>query len=197
MSSLKTIKNLSYENVPRWIREIPWHLKTQEICDEAVWIELRSLSFVRNRSKTKGLCIKAVRRDPYALDCMPDNLKTQKICTEGVRENPAAFFLVPDCFKTQKMCNEAVEVDPWQVYDVPDYLKTQEICDDPVGGDSYSLQFVLDWFVIEQQIKIWDDDDEYWDGDELIEWYNGYKNGGPRKQSLRKNSSPLPGIPIV
>ena len=114
-----------------------------------------------------------------------------------MRENPAAFFLVSDCFKTQKMCNEAVEVDPWQVYDVPDYLKTQEMCDDPVGGDSYSLQFVLDWFVTEQQIKIWDDDDEYWDGDELIEWYNGYKNGRPRKQRLRKNSSPLPGIPIV
>ena len=35
-----------YENVPRWIREIPGHLKAQEMCDKAVAIELRSLAFV-------------------------------------------------------------------------------------------------------------------------------------------------------
>ena len=62
-----------YENVPRWIREIPRRLKTEEMCDEAVWIEQRSLSFVPTRFKTEGLCIKTVRKDPYALDCMPEN----------------------------------------------------------------------------------------------------------------------------
>ena len=35
-----------YENVQRWIREIPGRLKTQEMCEEAVWIEPRSLTFV-------------------------------------------------------------------------------------------------------------------------------------------------------
>ena len=30
---------MSYENVPRWIREIPDNLKTQELCDEAVHVE--------------------------------------------------------------------------------------------------------------------------------------------------------------
>ena len=67
-----------YENVPRWIREIPRHLKAKEMCEEAVWIEPRSLAFVPDRFKTKGLCIKAVRRNPYALGCVSDNLKTQK-----------------------------------------------------------------------------------------------------------------------
>ena len=67
-----------YENVPRWIRELPRRLKTQEMCEEAVWIESRSLAFVTNRFKTEGLCIKPVRRNPCALDCVPDNLKTQK-----------------------------------------------------------------------------------------------------------------------
>ena len=47
-----------YENVPRWIREIPWRLKTQEIWDEAVWKVPGSLSFVPNCFKTEGLCIK-------------------------------------------------------------------------------------------------------------------------------------------
>ena len=67
-----------YENVPHWIREIPRHLKTKEMCEDAVWIEPHSLAFVPDRFKTKGLCIKAVRRNPRALGCVPNNLKTQK-----------------------------------------------------------------------------------------------------------------------
>ena len=45
--------NMSYENVPRWIREIPGHLKKQEMCEEAVGIEPRSLAFVPDRFKTE------------------------------------------------------------------------------------------------------------------------------------------------
>ena len=90
---LRILINVSYyENVLRWIREIPGHLKTQVMCEEAVWIEPRSLAFVPHRLKSKGLCIKAVRRNPYALNYVPDHLKTQKICKEAMRENPATFF---------------------------------------------------------------------------------------------------------
>ena len=60
-----------YENVPRWIREIKRHLKTKEMCEEAVSTEPRSLAFVPDRLKTEGLCIKAVRRDPYKLIARP------------------------------------------------------------------------------------------------------------------------------
>ena len=70
-----------YENVLRWIKDVPRHLKTQEMCEEALLVESRSLAFVPNHFKTEGLCYIAVRRDQYALDCMPDNLKMQKIVT--------------------------------------------------------------------------------------------------------------------
>ena len=69
------------------------------------------------------------------------------------------------------MCNEAVEVNPWQLYDVPDFLKTEEMCDDVVRRDSYLLQFVSDWFVTQEQLEIWHDDDDCCTDDELIEWY--------------------------
>ena len=51
---------MSYENVPEWIREIPDHLKTQEMCDEAVCIE------------------------SYPLEVVPDHFKTQEMCNEAV-----------------------------------------------------------------------------------------------------------------
>ena len=61
------------------------------MCDEAVRIELKSLSFIPDHFKSDGLCIKAVSKNAYALDCMADNLKMQKICNEAMREKPAAF----------------------------------------------------------------------------------------------------------
>ena len=67
---------MSYESVPRWVREIPGYLKTQEMCNEGV------VQF------------------PYARYYVPGYLKTQEMCDEAVQNNPAVLFLVPDCFKT-------------------------------------------------------------------------------------------------
>ena len=55
------------EIVPIWIREIPDHLKTQEICNEAVDIEPLSLAYVPNRFKIQEMCLGAVRRESYTL----------------------------------------------------------------------------------------------------------------------------------
>ena len=49
------------EIIPRWIREIPDHLKMQEMCDEAVRIE------------------------PHSMEVVPDHFKTQEMCNEAVR----------------------------------------------------------------------------------------------------------------
>ena len=112
---LRVLINISYENVPRWIREIPGHLKTQEMCDEAVGIEPRSLAFVPDHFKTEGMCNEAVGRNAYTLDNVPDYIMTQKICNEAMHENTAAFFVIPDHFKTQKKCIKAFQVDQWHL----------------------------------------------------------------------------------
>ena len=39
-----------------------------------------------------------------------------------------------------------------------------------VMEDPSSLEYVSDWFVTQQQIELWDDDDEYYDDDKIIEW---------------------------
>ena len=54
------------------------------------------------------------------------------------------------------------------------------MCDAAVREDSLSLQYVPDWFVTQQQVKIWHDDKD--DDDELIEWYNAYKKLKAQKQ---------------
>ena len=82
LPSPKALINMSYENVSRWIREIPRQVKTQEAC------------------------IKAVEEDPSNLRHVPDRFKTEKMCNEAVRNIPAACMerllsaYVPDHLKT-------------------------------------------------------------------------------------------------
>ena len=67
---------MSYESVPRCLREVPEHLKTQEMCNEKV------------------------AQFPNTLEYVLDHLKTREMCNEAISNNPAVFFLVPDHLKT-------------------------------------------------------------------------------------------------
>ena len=82
---------MSYENFLTWIREIPDHLKLQEMCNEAFDIE------------------------PFSLAFIPDHFKTQEICERVVEEGSYMQMFVPDHFKT-KMCEKAVKAYPWLLW---------------------------------------------------------------------------------
>ena len=56
---------ISYESVPREIREVPKHLKTQKMYNETV------------------------AQFPYTLRYVSDYFKTQEMCNQAVRNNPA------------------------------------------------------------------------------------------------------------
>ena len=60
------------------------------------------------------------------------------------------------------------------------------MCDKAMRDDALSLVCVLDWFVTQQQLKIWDDDDAYCNDNELIKWYEDHQNARPRKRKLKK-----------
>ena len=158
---------MSYESVPRWIREIPEHLKTPEMCNEAV------------------------AQFSYALEYVPDYLKTQEMCDDAVSNNPAVLFLVPDRFKTEDMCIKVFEIDPWSLYDIPDNLKKQEMCNKAVEDDPSSLQYVPDWFVTQQLLSVWFDDGHWYHDDDIIEWYNGYKKRKAQKAKIKEELLPI------
>ena len=65
------------------------------------------------------------------------------------------------------------------------------MCDKTVKNDSYSLQFVPDWFVTQQQLKLWHDDYDYYNYDELIEWYDAYKKCKPQKAKIKEELLPI------
>ena len=65
-------------------------------------------------------------------------------------------------------------------------FKTQEMCDKAVRRRPWLLEYVPDWFVTQEQMKLWHDDDDC-DDDELIEWYEGYqKTEGPESTNKRR-----------
>ena len=91
------------------VKYFPEHLKTQEMCDEAVDIEPLSLAYVPDRFKTKEMCNKAVRSEPRSSEFIPDIFKTQEMCNEAVRRKPYALAYVPDHFKTQETCKKPLK----------------------------------------------------------------------------------------
>ena len=85
---------------------------------------------------------------------------------------------------------KVLEKDPWLLKDVPDHFKTQVICDKAVEDHFSSLQYVLHWFVTQEQTDAWHDDD-YWYDDEMIEWYEGYKKRKAQKAKVKEGLLPI------
>ena len=55
-----------------------------------------------------------------------------------------------------------------------------------MSEDPYSLQYVPNWFAIQEQVKMWYDDDAHCNGDETTEWYNAYKKRKAQKVEIKE-----------
>ena len=69
---------------------------------------------------------------------------------KAVKKYPCALQYAPINIITQKMCYEAARIEP------------------------LSLAYVPGWFVTQQQIGVWYDDDYAYSDNEMIKWYDGY-----------------------
>ena len=68
-----------------------------------------------------------------------------------------------------------VDIEPRFLPFVPDCFKTREMCEKAVKKYLWLLKYVPEWFETPQQIKIWHNNNDYCNNDELIEWYKGYQ----------------------
>ena len=121
------------------------------------------------------MCDEAVCMEPDSLAYVPDHLKTQETYKEIMRIMPDEMhFTLSLIASKQEMFIKAVEVDPWHLYGVPDHFKTQEMCDKAAKDYLFSLQFVPYWFITQQQIDVWYDDDYVYNDNKMIKWHDGY-----------------------
>ena len=89
------------------------------------------------------------------------------------------------------MCDKAVEEDLELLWPVPDQYKVQEICDKAAEEDLCLLEYVPDWFVKQQPIGLCVDDDDYYDDDKLVEWYEDYQKRKAQKAQIKKELMPI------
>ena len=109
-----------------------------------------------------------MRIEPYLLEVVPDRFETQDMCNEAVHREPSTLWYVPDPFKTQEMCDEAVKASgPCWLYGVPD------------------------WFVTQQQLKLWHDHAYYCNDDSLIKWYKDHKKRKTEKAKIKEELLPI------
>ena len=57
------------------------------------------------------------------------------------------------------MCIKIVKKEVKSLEHVPDHFKAREMCKRAIEADLYTLVFCPDWFVTQEQIKSWYDDD--------------------------------------
>ena len=60
------------------------------------------------------------------------------------------------------------------------------VCEDP-----YSLQYVHDWFVTQELVKIWHDESNYYNDDELVDWCNGYEQSKAQSVQIKQDLMPI------
>ena len=82
------------------------------------------------------------------------------------------------------MCNLAIKLDPCTLVCVPDQYKTQEMCNKVVRMDVWLLNYVPNWFVKQQQEKLWHGDDDFYDDDEITGWNDGYQKRNAQKAKV-------------
>ena len=86
---------------------------------------------------------------------------------------------------------KVIKVSTWQLKFVTEQYNTQRVFDKAVRDDSSTLQFVSDWFVTQQQMDVWYDDDYCFHDDEIIEWYKGYKKRMAQKVKIKEELLPV------
>ena len=139
-----------------------------------VWYIIGGIHIVLSRMLEHILGFQETRegvvfRESYILYYVADRLRMQEMYNEIMHTMPNAFHCIIDHFKTQEMCNKKEKM-PW-VY--------------------FSLQFVPDWFVTQQQIDVWYDDDDIYNDNEMIKWYNGYKTQKVQKAKIKEELLPI------
>ena len=89
------------------------------------------------------------------------------------------------------MSQRAVEKGPYTLNFVPDHFKTQGMCEKAVEKYPLILIFVPHWFATQGQVKVWHDRNYYYDNDEIIQWYDGYKKCKAKKAQIEKELMPI------
>ena len=69
------------------------------------------------------------------------------------------------------------------------------MCDDAVWRDTFYLLFVPDWFITQEYIDLWDDDDDYWNDDRLDKWNIDYQKRKAQKASIKEELLPIAWYP--
>ena len=70
------------------------------------------------------------------------------------------------------------------------------MCERAVEKYPATLKFVPDWLVMQGQLKLWHDYDDYYDDGELIKWYDGYQKRKAQKAKIKGGLMPIAWHPL-
>ena len=89
------------------------------------------------------------------------------------------------------MCDGAVMKDPQSLEFVLDHFKAQGMCDKAVEVGRSPFQYVLNWNVTQQEVKLWQVDDDFYGDNELIKSYDSYQKRKTQKAKFKEELLPI------
>ena len=116
------------------------------------------------------------------------------MCIKAVEKEAETLEHVPDHFKAREMCIKALEREAGSLEHVLDHFKTEEMSKRAIEANLCTLVFCPDWFVIQEQIKSWCNDDC---DNEAPGWHDCYQKRKAQEAQIKEELVPIAWHPSI
>ena len=162
----------------KYLKYIPKHLVTEEICSIAFDQNIYSIYYIPTHLRTKQMCLEAVKKGNF-LNGVPKHIMTEEMCLIGIEHGKtnacmnSCLSTVPKKFQTEKVCLAAFYINNYSLNDIIDCKMKEKIIKTIFEKDPNSfLKYISNLVRIQKRDAkcdctcYCDTDDDYSDDDE-------------------------------
>ena len=140
------------------LKNIPMHLRTYDVCLEAVIQSSESFEYVPKEHVTYELCSAAAEKDSLIAKKIPQEYFTEELCVKLLKTSDVAFKYIPPQYLNEKICLLAIShgksFSGTVLNMIPQEIMTQKMCEKAVEISPWSLEAVPDKYVTENMLYI-------------------------------------------
>ena len=155
---------------PRSLAFVPDCFKKDEMCNKVVEKHPNTLWHVSVHLRTEEMCIKVVEKYLYPLKFVSDHLRPRRCVLKQCTSNHTLWNLFLTVLRPKKCVTRQCAGNRRHYIMSLITSRRRKSVKKPLKI-STRPEFVPDWFVTQQQIKSWDDYDDYWN--DVINFLSG------------------------
>jgi hypothetical protein len=92
------------------IKYVPEELRTEEICNIALSFHL-NFEFIPKKFITYEMCLGFIKQGARILEHIPKELMTEELCSEAIKNSLFSLQFLPEEFQTNELCFNSIKRD--------------------------------------------------------------------------------------